>query len=231
MTGGPGRLPELETAPKPAGLIETTTVFSLAVAVLSLFLFAWIADSVADQHTQRFDLLVRSSIHHRASPTLTRIMIWTSFLGGDGLAIAALSAIALFAYVRWRRAALWIVVTLAGATVLNLALKYAFHRTRPEPYFVPLPHSYSFPSGHALYSFCFYGVFAALIAGRIRAVYLQFAVWTLAAVLILAIGFSRVYLGVHYPSDVVAGYLAATIWVASLVALDRLHVRRKSLKS
>jgi undecaprenyl-diphosphatase len=231
MTDLPPGLPELETTPKPTVLIETTTVLSLVVAVLALFLFAWIAESVADQHTQRFDLVVRSNIHRHASPTLTRMMIWASFVGGDGLAIASILSFGLLAYFRWRRAALWIVVTLAGATVLNLALKYAFHRTRPEPYFVPLPHSYSFPSGHALYSLCFYGVLAALIAGRIRDVYLRVIVWTVAALLILGIGFSRVYLGVHYPSDVVAGYLAATIWVASLVVLDRLHGRRKSQKS
>lgn len=228
MTDGAGRLPELETTAKPTVLMETTTVLSLAAAVLALFLFAWIAESVADQHTQRFDDVVRTNIHRHASPTLTRVMIWTSFLGGDGLAIASIVSFGLFAYFRWRRAALWIAVTLAGATVLNLALKYAFHRTRPEPYFVPLPHSYSFPSGHALYSFCFYGVLAALVAGRIRAVYLRVAVWILAAVLILGIGLSRIYLGVHYPSDVVAGYLAAAIWVATLVVLDRVHVQRKS---
>jgi len=55
-------------------------------------------------------------------------------------------------------------------------------------------------------------------------------IWTVAAVLVFAIGLSRIYLGVHYPSDVIAGYLAATIWVSTLVALDRLHVHRKARK-
>jgi undecaprenyl-diphosphatase len=228
MTSDANHLPDLETTPKPTILIETTTIISLVVAVLALFLFAWIAESVADQHTQRFDLLIRTGIHQHASPAFTRVMIWTSFLGGDGLALAALLAFGLFIFYRWRRAALWLVITLAGATVLDLTLKHAFHRARPEPYFVPLPHSYSFPSGHALYSFCFYGVLAALIAGRIRSLPLRILLWAVAALLVFAIGLSRVYLGVHYPSDVIAGYLAAAIWVATLVVLDRLHKNRKS---
>ena len=119
------------------------------------------------------------------------------------------------------------VVTILGALVLDLSLKYAFHRPRPVPFLVPVPYTYSFPSGHSLFSFCFYGVLAGLLTRRIRSQTGRVLIWTLAAVLVAAIGLSRVYLGVHYPSDVIAGYLAASLWVSTLVALDRVRVELK----
>jgi undecaprenyl-diphosphatase len=108
--------------------------------------------------------------------------------------------------------------------VLDLALKYIYHRTRPTAYFGMAPHSYSFPSGHALCSFCFYGVMAGLLNARIKSLAWRLLIWLAAVALVIAIGLSRIYLGVHYPSDVVAGYLAATVWVGTVIVLD--HVRR-----
>ncbi len=224
---GQSRLPELETAPKSAAVLETATLISLGVAVLSLFLFAWIAESVSHEQTMAFDLAVRTRIHNYASPGLTRVMIAFSFVGGDGLVVAALTALIVFLRFRWLRAALWLVVTILGALVLDLSLKYAFHRPRPVPFFVAVPHTYSFPSGHSLFSFCFYGVLAGLLAGRTRSRVGRVLTWTVAALLVAAIGLSRIYLGVHYPSDVIAGYLTATLWVSTLVTLDRMRMRRK----
>jgi membrane-associated phospholipid phosphatase len=207
------RLPELETAPKPLPVLETVTLISLGVAVLSLFLFAWIAENVSRDRTANFDHYVRMRIHEYASPGLTKAMIATSFLGGDGLTIAAILAFVVFLYFHWRRATLWLVVTILGALVLDLTLKYAFHRARPTPFFVDLPRTYSFPSG--------------LLVGRVQARLVRILIWTAAASLVAAIGFSRIYLGVHYPSDVIAGYLAASLWVSTLLALDRLRVGRR----
>lgn len=218
--------PDVEPVPKPTIFEEAVALASLAVAVLSLFLFAWIAESVSHHQTQKFDLSVRNAIHRYASPSMTRTMTAITFLGGDGLVIGALFATTAFLMVRRRRAALWLVITLAGATVLDLTLKFAFHRPRPTPFFGPLPHTYSFPSGHALFSFCFYGVLAGLVAGRVRSVWLRIVIWFAAAMLVLAIGLSRIYLGVHHPSDVIAGYLTATLWVATTIFLDRWRKRK-----
>ena len=221
-------LPDLETAAPPMVWMKTVPLLSLGIAVFALFLFSWIADSVVDQRTRNFDLFVRTHIHHYASPPMTRLMFGITWLGGDGLVIATILVLIVFARLRWRRATIWMLVTLAGTLVLDLTLKFAFHRMRPTPYFGPIPHTYSFPSGHALFSFCFYGVLAGLLAGRIRSLPLRIFIWTSAALLVLGIGISRIYLGVHYASDVVGGYLTATIWVATMVALDRLHVQSKN---
>jgi undecaprenyl-diphosphatase len=229
-TPDPRPLPEVETAAKSLVLMETVTALSLGIAVLALFFFSWIAESVVEQHTKNFDLFVRTHIHHYASPPMTRLMFAITWLGGDGLVIAAILIVVVLIWLRWRRATLWMLVTLAGALVLDLTLKFAFHRMRPTPFFGPIPRTYSFPSGHALFSFCFYSVFAGLLAGRIRSLPLRVLIWCSAALLVLAIGLSRIYLGVHYASDVVGGYLAATIWVATMVTLDRLRVQSKNRK-
>jgi undecaprenyl-diphosphatase len=143
------------------------------------------------------------------------------------LTAAVILSVIAFRWLRWRRAMLWMVVTILGALVLDLSLKYAFHRHRPTPFFVSVPRTYSFPSGHSLFSFCFYGVLAGLLTRRLKSRLARVLIWAGAALLVAAIGLSRIYLGVHYPSDVIAGYLAASLWVSTLVALDRVRVRRK----
>jgi undecaprenyl-diphosphatase len=100
-------------------------------------------------------------------------------------------------------------------------LKLAFHRPRPVAFFGSTPSSYSFPSGHALGSFCFYGILAAILATRVRGRGAKFCVWMAAVLLVAMIGVSRIYLGVHYPSDVIAGYCAGAVWVGAIGILDR----------
>lgn len=231
MAENPTNLPELETIPKPIFLLETVTLSSLVVAVLSLFLFAWIAERVSQDRTMHFDLAVRERVHEYASPGLTKVMVDISFIGGNGLVISAVLCFFLFLFLRWRRAAMWLLVSFAGALILDLALKYAFLRPRPVPFFGALPTTPSFPSGHSLFSFCFYGVLAGLLAGRVQSLPLRILIWAGAGLLVAAIGLSRIYLGVHYPSDVIAGYLTAALWVSTMVTLDRLRKHRKKQKA
>jgi membrane-associated phospholipid phosphatase len=129
----------------------------------------------------------------------------------------------------WRRGALLVVLTLAGAWVLDTGLKLFFARARPVPFYdyYPAPSSYSFPSGHALFSVCFFGGLAVLLTHRIRSRVAQVAVWLVAVVVILLIGASRVYLGVHYPTDVVGGYAVGVTWITAVAFGDRLAERRR----
>jgi len=196
---------------------------SLVAAMLALLLFAWLAEEVLESETLRFDNFVRGVVHSWAHPGLTRLMQIMSWIGSiNFLGGFVILCVALLLYVRWRRAALLVLIAVAGAIPLDTILKATFHRTRPAPFFgTPLPASYSFPSGHALFSVCVFGVLAAVTTTRVRQRWLRAVLWGIAAALVVLIGLSRIYLGVHYPSDVIAGYLAAAIWVSTIAVVDR----------
>jgi len=145
-----------------------------------------------------------------------------SFLGSVAAVTAmCLAAVCLSLYFRHTRTAALLAITMLGVAVLDVALKHAFHRPRPVAFFGPTPSSYSFPSGHALGSLCFYGILAAILTGRALGRGAKFCLWVATVLLVGMIGLSRIYLGVHYPSDVIAGYCAATVWVGAVGFLDR----------
>ena len=206
------------------------SIVGLAIAVVALFLFGWLADEMLEGSTMAFDMRVRAAAHSLATPGLTHALRLVSRLGGPSvLAVLGVMLMAVFVGHRWWRGAIILFVAMAGASILDTTLKLAFHRARPAPYFgYALPESYSFPSGHALFSFCFFVAGAALLAPRLQHPALRWLVWAVAASLILAIGFSRIYLGVHYPSDVLAGYAVGLIWSSVLIVGDRVaHARAR----
>jgi undecaprenyl-diphosphatase len=214
------------------GFIGLRLLIGLVLAIVALFFFGWLTDEVLEGATVEFDNSVRLFVHGLASPSTTALMRLSTFLGstifliGLGLGIAVA-----FYFANWRRAVVLFMITMAGAIILNFVLKTIFQRTRPEPYFdTPLPSSFSFPSGHALFSVCFYGVLAWLVTSRIKNGAAQASIWILSVLLIFFIGLSRVYLGVHYPSDVIAGYTAAFIWVFAVGFGDSILRRRASVK-
>jgi len=220
-----------EEAPAPTPLFEAAIVASMVVAVLCLFLFAWLGRQMLAGATRQFDENIRSWAHHLASDRMTAVMRVMSLLGYNILIAELAVAFLVFAKLRWKRAAVWLAIAMAGSLLLDLALKYAYHRARPMAFFGAEPSSYSFPSGHALCSFCFYGILAGLLSARIRLLAWRIVVWTAFAALVLAIGFSRIYLGVHYPSDVLAGYLAATVWIGTVIVLDHVHKVRRNRRN
>ena len=200
---------------------------SLACAVLALIFFFWLAEEVFEGETNHFDLSVREFIHHYSSATLTKWMQGITFLGSPYVLFSLFTiCCAGFLLAKWPRAAAWLAVGVSGSVVLDTSLKLLFHRVRPVPFFGPLPNSYSFPSGHALSSFCFYGILAGLLDTRMRSLAVRISIWIAAALLVLAIGVSRIYLGVHYPTDVIAGYVAAAVWVSTLIYADRMRSSR-----
>lgn len=193
-------------------------------AALSLLLFLWLAEEVYEGETIFFDEWIRQRVQQFAAPSLTRAMIWISFLGSQRFLIGGVIVfLILFIRLKWKRAVILLLVTMAGEAVLEVTLKLFFQRLRPEPFFEYAPlKTYSFPSGHALASFCFYGIAAWLIASRLEQSGLKILIWISTAALVLSIGFSRVYLGVHFPSDVLAGYAAACVWTFTVAFTDSL---------
>jgi undecaprenyl-diphosphatase len=218
--------------PGSAPLIGATLAVGLVASVLALLLFVWLGPQIRSGAPTAFDIAGRTGLRSLESPTLSAIMWGASVYGAPGrLSPLSLLAAAVFLVRGWRRGALLVVVTIAGAWLLDAGLKLFFGRARPEPFYdyYPAPSSYSFPSGHALFAVCFFGGLAVLLTHRLNGRVAQVAVWLLAAVIILLIGSSRVYLGVHYPTDVVGGYAVGLAWVTAVAFGDRLaeHRRRR----
>ncbi len=186
-------------------------------ALGALALFAWLAERVMRHQTMQFDAAIRGGLHGLASPALTDAFRVITFLGSEFFLIPAGAALVWRLWKDGRKtAAALFVVAVAGGEALLGALKLVFHRPRPPVFFgLEEPASYSFPSGHAMLSVCFFGMAAAIVTARSGTRHRAW-IWTGAAAASLLIGISRIYLGMHYPSDVLAGYAAAVIWVAAV---------------
>ncbi len=211
-------------------LLSTALLAGLIAAALALAVFSWLGREILTGVTPILDERLRSALHDIASPPLTKLMIAASLYGGPAwLAPIGLAFAVAFLIRGWHRGALLVVITMAGAGLLDTLLKQAFARMRPAAFFdYPLPISHSFPSGHAFFAASFFGGVAVLLSGRVRSRPLHGLIWLIAIGLILLIGISRIYLGVHYPSDVLAGYTAAIIWVAAVAFGDRLASHRRA---
>ena len=208
-------------------------LLSLVFSVFFLLLFTWISSAVFADKLERFDIGVRMRVHDFFSPDVTKFMLLTTSLGSISfLTMLFIIIVGIWLALGMKRPAVWLMIAVGGSIILDTSLKLAFHRARPPAFVGVDPRSYSFPSGHALSSFCFYGVLAGLICSRIESRGIRIAIWTAAAALIFAIGLSRVYLGVHYPTDVIAGYIAAAAWVSTLLVAvySHRHIKARAVK-
>ncbi len=189
----------------------------LLLSVGAIALFAKIVEDVVEGESRRFDEVVLLWINENFPDWLYIPMLFVTALGYYWVVLPLL-AVATYIFYREgaRISATLLPVATVGSIVLTEALKSVFQRSRPglfdSGYIAP---GYSFPSGHATLAAGFYGTLTLLIAWRLKG----FWRWTVAsagAVLVLLIGFSRLYFGVHYPTDVIAGFLAVPLWVSAV---------------
>ncbi|HOV43556.1 MAG TPA: phosphatase PAP2 family protein [Syntrophothermus lipocalidus] len=204
-----------------AWLHQNTPLLPAATLVASvcLLVFASLAEELLENELEPFDLAVSQAVAAFHHPALTAVMKSVTVIGSPAVmtGIAVILWLCLTLTRKRSFEALTVVLVLAGAGMTNEVLKNVFHRIRPElAPLVPAP-GYSFPSGHAMMSTAFYGFLAYLVFRHSSSPVTRWAFSCLAALLVLAIGFSRVYLGVHYPSDVLAGFAAGGFWLASSI--------------
>jgi undecaprenyl-diphosphatase len=212
--------------------LSLSLLLGLGAAVAALIFFSWLTDQVFEGDAVQFDEATRAAVHQLASPAMTVIMRFFSFIGST-LMLTILTAIVIvwLAIRRWGREAKLFAITMIGGSLLNMTLKLTFKRSRPIPFFDPWPpETYSFPSGHSLMSACFFGALAAILNARIKKRRLRVIMWVLATVMFLLVGFSRIYLGVHHTTDVIAGFAAALIWIQVVRFVEMQLKRRKERK-
>jgi undecaprenyl-diphosphatase len=214
-----------DAAGESAPLLGLELGIGLIVAILAGAFFGWLGEEVLEGDTQGLDDRLRLLVNRHATPVLTEIMRLASIWGAPArLGVVGAVAAGGFLLRGWRRGALLVVLTLLGAGLIDFGLKLFFGRARPEAFFedYPSPISFSFPSGHTLFATAFFGGLAVLLWRRLRGPWARVLVCLAALGLIVLIGFSRIYLGVHYPSDVFGGFAAGTVWVGAVALGDRL---------
>ena len=217
----------VETPSAKAGIGLFVT---LAVIGLLLWAFAALADGYGEKgRIAQLDLAVLNWLQLHGTEGGERFFVFVSWLGAPVLIAVDVAAAVWLAFRReWRWFALW-TVAIAGGVLLDQMLKLAFQRARPSvaSEFIASSTSWSFPSGHAMNSLVGYAMLAFLLREHLKNPRARIAVTIGAVILIAAIGFSRLYLGVHYVSDVTAGYLAGSAWVLACVTAER-HVIGRS---
>jgi membrane-associated phospholipid phosphatase len=201
---------------------------ALLVLALSLWAFAQIVDEQIVEGETRTDERLAEWLHGRATEPFTEVFRTITWTGNfTTLLVVTLVAAGIFWRRRERTDAVFVVLALLGAQVLSTGMKLGFRRDRP---FFPDPlateSTFSFPSGHALVSLAVYGSIALVLARHLSTRTRRAVLLGVTALLVLAIGFSRLYLGVHFLSDVLAGYAAGVAWLALLYVALELRSRR-----
>jgi membrane-associated phospholipid phosphatase len=199
--------------------------FGFAMGVLSLYVFAFMADQVVGQQTLQVDTAVRLWARQFASPTMEVVARAVSFMGSEAVGMVTAVMLIVLAWQRRWGAAIGLVLVVVGAQLLNDVLKELFQRTRPAPAGFSGAQQWSFPSGHAMVSAAFYS-YLAYLAWRLLVGYWKALLVTALVVLVVLIGLSRIYLDVHYVSDVAAGYFAGVLWADSVIVAGHLLTRR-----
>jgi hypothetical protein len=187
----------------------------VVLAGLALWFFKKQADHVVDGRADRADLAVMEAIHRIDNTPTHRALHLATQLGSHAAIGTAAGITALVMLRRGRKHDAWtMAISTGGAMAINTILKNIFRRQRPIEMArrIRLPKSHSFPSGHSLLSAATYPIVAHHLVER-ASLPVQAVVHTMAGMIILSVGFSRVYFGVHFPSDVLGGFAAGFGWL------------------
>jgi undecaprenyl-diphosphatase len=212
--------------PKVASFVAFLGIAWLAVCTLTLYLLANLSEEILERESFAFDKYILLYIHQFANPVLDTLMLSITRIG-DPRTVVPLTVV-IFCFLWWQRYRLeakFFLLNALGGAVLSYVLKIVFNRPRPDlwPQLIS-ETTFSYPSGHALGSMVLYGSLSYLL---IRLYPRCSLVWRLAGIfLIVAIGFSRLYLGVHWPTDIIAGYGIGFLWITVCIVLMRLQANR-----
>ena len=218
---------------------EAVLLLAALAVVLVLFGFVELADDVGEGDTQAFDEWVVQSLRRADDPALPIGPAWLREVGIDLTALGSFVVLLMISGTvvgflllhRRRRLALLVTVAVAGGMLLNTGLKQVFDRQRPSV----VPHlrevtTPSFPSGHAAASAVVYLTLGALLAGMLKGRFTKAYCIAVAMALTVLVGASRVYLGVHYPTDVLAGWSVGLTWALLCWLAERVLQRLGALR-
>lgn len=195
--------------------------FLLAAFVLAFL--GWLVTGPSREMSAALDASIRSAIRQMQSPMWTSLFLAVTKLGSTWYT-AVLGSLAgiVFIFLRWFRPLVLLIVVMAGQSVLHHAAKWFFARPRPPALInYRTIESFSFPSGHTITALCLYGTIAWIVSTRLETTAAKAGIWIFTFTLVLLIALSRIYIGIHHATDVIAGLVAAAIWTAAVMSVDR----------
>jgi undecaprenyl-diphosphatase len=211
-----------------------TMVIALVVVVGGINLFIELTDTLKTDILATYDTEITDYIISYRSPMLTSYFKFVTDVGdfyGYLIVLAIFLLISLVIFKRWKLVVQAILV-LALATVSNMMLKRFIDRARPGIEHLVSVETLSYPSGHAMSAMAFYGFLIFMVYKFKIHIVAKFVLITLLALLILSIGISRIYLGVHFPSDIAGGFIAGFIWVVfCILVFDLIEIFRRDPKT
>lgn len=198
-----------------------TVVIALIVVIGGINLFVELTETLKTEMLESYDRAITDYVISYRTPALTKYFTYVTHVGdvyGYLIVLAIFLSFSLILFKRWRYVVQASLV-LALATASNLMLKRFVDRSRPGIEHLVSVETLSYPSGHAMSAMAFYGFLIYLMYTFNINKTAKFFLILLLALLILSIGISRIYLGVHYPSDIAGGFIAGFIWVVFCILI------------
>lgn len=191
------------------------------LTIFSLYFFLKIGSEIFNENILLLDNSFSNLVYSFRTDSLNSLMIFLTNLASPYLLFAGAIISAFFISLYRKKDAVIFLSILSSAVLANVILKFIYQRPRPDEF--PLIHesSYSFPSGHAMNAFMFYSLLAYFIYRETKSLKATFLVSIFCAIIILLVGFSRIYLGIHYPSDVLGGFIAGFLWLSFAIIFEK----------
>lgn len=218
---------EIEKAGFPIMLL----LLGLGIASLFAYVFLEIADGVLDNEVEAFDATIISLLKAIESGTLDQFFIFITELGSVWFLTTITLAIIITLWIKLKDkwGIFFFVLAIGGGGLLTTIFKHYYGRERPSINPDIDAIGYSFPSGHSMGSLIFYGFVIYLIGRTLLSKGLKWMIAGVTSILVLCIGLSRIYLGAHFPSDVISGFLAGAVWLTvCILALEYVNWRSRS---
>lgn len=202
----------------------------LILSVLSISGFVLLAAMLNTNMIETIDTWIIENVQELKNPFNTTVMEFFSFIGNT-VSVIVISLIMmgiLYTIFGQRKELIMFIIVLAGSTALNLLLKSLFQRERPTLYTMVAEEGFSFPSGHTMAALSLYGILTFLLWRHIPKKSGRVILISISVLFIFAIGFSRIYLGAHYPSDILGAFLFSSFWLfLNVWAFKTWQLRRK----
>jgi undecaprenyl-diphosphatase len=209
--------------------LKSHLAMAFLISLASIIGFCFMSLWISDHKIIHFDSTIIGYVQGMESPALTQIMKFFTFIGSAPVVVVISLSLLFFLYIvlHHRLELIFFVYAVIGSALLNQLLKHFFHRIRPNFHRLIDIGGYSFPSGHAMNAFTVYAAITFLLWRHIPYRWGRCILIVVSIIMIIMIGTSRIYLGVHYPSDIIGGYFASGFWVGTAILFFQIYKEKR----